>query len=203
MHLTNKQILEFSERYRAAMINSVTGFKSANLIGTQDSNQQHNLSIVSSVVHLGSHPPLLGIVFRPRAVPRHTLENILDTGFFTVNHVHKAYTHHAHQTSARYDKSISEFSACGLTPEFKADFFAPFVKESRVQLGLHYRQHQEIELNQTVFLVGEIEHLFVPEECVGEDGFIDLERAGTVCISGLDSYHTTNHLHRLPYAKPQ
>jgi hypothetical protein len=34
------------------------------------------------------------------------------------------------------------------------------------------------------------------------DGFVDLEKAGTLTCSGLDSYHKTARIARLSYAKP-
>ena len=36
---------------------------------------------------------------------------------------------------------------------------------------------------------------------IENDGFIDLEKAGSVTVSGLDSYHVTKKLARLSYAK--
>jgi hypothetical protein len=44
--------------------------------------------------------------------------------------------------------------------------------------------------------------IFLPEMCINEDGSLDLEKAETVAISGLDSYHSTKRLARLSYAKP-
>ena len=40
------------------------------------------------------------------------------------------------------------------------------------------------------------------EEAIKEDGYIDIESLNTVAISGLDSYHTSQRLSRLSYAKP-
>jgi hypothetical protein len=34
------------------------------------------------------------------------------------------------------------------------------------------------------------------------DGFVDIEKAGSIAGAGLDSYHTTKRLERLSYAKP-
>lgn len=34
------------------------------------------------------------------------------------------------------------------------------------------------------------------------DGYVDIESLDLVTISGLDSYHSTQRLHRLSYAKP-
>lgn len=80
-NFTKSQITAMDERKRARLINSLSGFKSANLIGTQDKFGNNNLAIVSSVVHIGSSPPLLGFVSRPNTVDRHTLENVLQSGF--------------------------------------------------------------------------------------------------------------------------
>jgi hypothetical protein len=35
-----------------------------------------------------------------------------------------------------------------------------------------------------------------------EDGYLDIEKAGTISCTGLDSYHITQRLQRLNYAKP-
>ena len=96
MHLTKQAISDLENRYRAHLINSLSGFKSANLVGTQDSNGQTNLAIVSSVFHLGAHPPLVGMIIRPHSVPRHTLENLLATQQYTINHVNKDIYSKAH-----------------------------------------------------------------------------------------------------------
>ncbi|PHX62040.1 MAG: flavin oxidoreductase, partial [Flavobacteriales bacterium] len=79
-HITHEQILNMEKQDRVHFANSLGGFKSLGLIGTQNNKMQTNLAIIDSVLHLGSNPPLFGMVFRPGAVARHTLENILETG---------------------------------------------------------------------------------------------------------------------------
>ena len=74
-----------AQRYRANFINSLSGYKSANLIGTCNEQQQTNLAIISSVVHIGANPPLMGMIMRPHTVTRDTLGNIKQTGLFTIN----------------------------------------------------------------------------------------------------------------------
>ena len=124
MHFTKGDIEALDKSNRTHLINSLSGFKSANLIGTQDLLGNTNLSIISSVIHLGAHPPLIGMIIRPHSVPRHTFENILQTGVYTVNQVNEAIYKQSHQTSARYDKNESEFDATGLTPEYLNNFTA-------------------------------------------------------------------------------
>ena len=78
------------------------------------------------MVHIGSKPPLLGFVLRPTTVERHTYDNIKATSEFTVNHIHADMIDKAHQTSAKYDRDISEFEAVGLQEEYLNHCKAPF-----------------------------------------------------------------------------
>jgi flavin reductase (DIM6/NTAB) family NADH-FMN oxidoreductase RutF len=190
------------KRYRAAMINSICGFKSVALVGTVDKNGQTNLAIFNSIFHLGANPALCGLIVRPDSVARHTLENIIETGYYTINHLNKNIFKQAHQTSARYPKTISEFESVDLQTEYSDVLIAPYVKESHLKFGLHLKEKIAIEINDTILLIGEIIELFVPENCIANDGFVDLELAETITCSGLDSYHTTQKIARLPYAKP-
>ncbi|CAD7816239.1 hypothetical protein CHRY9390_03129 [Chryseobacterium aquaeductus] len=80
-HFTNQQIADLEERKRTAMINSLSGFKSLNLIGTINKIGQTNLAIFNSVMHIGANPALMGFICRPDSVERDTLENIKQTGF--------------------------------------------------------------------------------------------------------------------------
>lgn len=200
--LSNAQIMDMEQRKRAQLINSISGFRSVALIGTIDTEGQTNLAIFNSIVHIGSNPPLLGFIMRPDSVERHTLSNIMETGCYTINHINSSMYEKAHQTSARYPKNVSEFDAAQLTPQFKDGFMAPFVKESHIQIGMEFKERIEISINQTSMIIGEIKFVHYPANCLLEDGFIDIEKAGTITSAGLDSYHTTQLLQRLQYAKP-
>ena len=190
------------KQFRVHLINSLGGFKSVSLVGTADENGNSNLAIFSSFFHVGANPPLVGLIFRPSPPERDTLRNMIETGFYTINHINETIYEQAHQTSARYEKGISEFEITGLTTEYKNDFFAPFVAESKVQLGIEFKEKLEISINNTTLIIGEIVQIYVPENCMYDDGFIDLEKANTITCSGLDSYHKTIQLDRLSYAKP-
>ena len=199
---TSADLMNMEQRKRAHLINSIGGFKSVCLIGSVDQAGQTNLAIFNSIFHIGATPPLICFVVRPDTADRHTLSNILATGSYTINHINEYIYKQAHQTSARYAKEISEFDATGLEAEYKNKFPAPFVRKSVIQLGVVYRQRIDISLNGTILIIGEINQLYYPEDCFCEDGYIDLEKAGTVTCTGLDSYHTTKRLERLSYAKP-
>ena len=190
-YFSSSDILEMESRQRAAFINSLSGFKSASLIGSIDSNGSTNLAVFCSVVHLGSNPALIGFINRPDS-----------TNCFTINHINAAIYKQAHQTSARYDKTISEFDATGLTPEFSKLLEAPYVRESQIKYGLEFVEKHELKINGTILIIGKVVEIIIPESCLLAHGAIDIEKAETIAISGLDSYHTTHQLARLTYAKP-
>jgi flavin reductase (DIM6/NTAB) family NADH-FMN oxidoreductase RutF len=200
--ITNTELMQMEQRERAHLINSVGGFKSVCLIGTVDEAGQTNLAIFNSIVHIGANPPLISFIMRPDSVERHTLANILSVGFYTINHLNESIYKQAHQTSARYPKEVSEFDATGLTPEFKNEFKAPYVAESHIQLGIEFKERINLTINNTILIIGEIQEMYFPTHCLLEDGYLDIEKAGTIACTGLDSYHLTQRLERLPYAKP-
>ncbi len=193
----------FGKRPWVRLINSLSGYKSANLVATCDGIGKSNLAMISSCFHLGARPPLMGFVLRPHssASPRHTLMNIEATGFLTINHVHDGIYRPSHQTSARYQRAENEFEKVGLTEAWK-DFPAPFVEESRVQIGLKVVETIDVTHNDTKIIIAEIQKVFIAEDAIMDDGYVDLEALATVAVSGLDSYHRTQRLARLSYAKP-
>ncbi|MFZ8835633.1 MAG: flavin reductase family protein [Flavobacteriales bacterium] len=192
-------------RKRGRLVNSLSGFKSANLLGSISDSGVYNLSIVSSVVHLGSDPALLGLVFRP-PVPKdrgsHSYWNIRETGCFTLNHITSSMTKIAHQASARYEEAISEFDVLGLTPILRCGFEAPAVEECPVRIGLERVEEWEIPQNRCRFVVAQIRWAEFQTSAWANDGYLDIEAMDVVALSSLDGYHRTEKIHRLGYAKP-
>lgn len=203
-HFTGETINKLEKIKRANLINSIGGYKPANLIGTSARNGKTNLAIFSSVVHLGANPPLVGFIQRPTSggVERHTYENIRAAGVYTINHVHADFVRRAHYTSAKFDRAVSEFAACNLTEEFLENFAAPFVRESKIKIGLRFVEEIPIKLNGTILIVGEIEHLLLPGDALLEDGNVDLNLVEDICVSGLETYHEVRKIARFPFARP-
>ena len=199
---TISNIESWERFYRANFINSLTGFKSVNLIGTVNELGQTNLGIFSSIVHIGSNPPLVGYINRPVKAAPHTLANIQATGVYTINHIHPSFVQQAHQTSAKYEAGISEFGEVGLTPEFQENIIAPFVKESGIKYALSLQQIIPIELNDTFLVIGKIIYIQIDNDVVSEDGFLHLDKAASICSNGIDGYYTTELIKRYSYAKP-
>ncbi len=198
----DRQSLESLPRERGiALINSLSGFKSACLVGTQGQGGQTNLAVMNSAMHIGARPPLMGLIFRPDSVERHSLENIRSGGAYTINHVPEACIDAAHQTSARYPRDQSEFAATGLSEGWWEDFPAPYVAEANVRIGLRAREELAISSNGTHLVIGEVDLIEYPDDAILSDGTIDPAAAGSVACVGLGTYYRAQLVHRLPYAK--
>jgi flavin reductase (DIM6/NTAB) family NADH-FMN oxidoreductase RutF len=200
-HYSKKDINEMNRIYRLNLINSCTGYKSANLIGTISTNKIYNVAVFSSITHLGSDPALLTFIVRPTTVPRDTYKNIRDTKEFTVNHINVDDIEDAHHTSARYPEMISEFDMTKLEKEFKDGYSAPFVKSSKIKLGCKFLNQYEIKENNTLLMVAEINDIFFEKNIIQKDGWLNLDTAKTVTVNGLDGYALPKLVDRFKYAK--
>ncbi len=201
-YFSKTDIRDLGKINRLNLINSVTGIKPANLLGTKSKDGQENLAIISSVVHVGSNPALVGFMIRPTGeVPRHTYKNIKETGVFTINHVPYSMAEQAHYTSAKFEREQSEFEACCFTPQYEHDFHAPFVMESQVKIGLKVVEELPIQSNGCLFLIGEVLHLFVADKALSPEGYINLEEIETAGVGGLNTYYSLQKGDRYPYAR--
>lgn len=200
---SHQDILQLERFFRVNLVNTASGIRSPHLIGTSDKNGNTNLAIFNSVVHIGANPPALGFIMRPHTVERHTYENIKDTGVFTLNLVHTDIIEAAHQTSASYSREQSEFESCGLNEHYQEGFAAPFVQESKLKMGLTLLEEHLIEFNQTILLIGRIDHLILPDSCIKRDGSIDHDELNTVGVSGLYSYYDTHLNRQLDFVRPE
>ncbi len=202
-HHRSDDIAQLPSRFRANLINSVTGYKSCNLIGTKSSEGMANLAVFSSVMHIGSSPPLLGFILRPLTVRRDTFTNIKELGYFTVNLVSADMHHRAHQTAAKYEKDVSEFTAVGFEELYLDGFAAPYVAESTIKIGCQYKNHYSLAENGCLLVIGSIERLYYPEEIQDTDGFLRLDKTDTVAAMGMDGYALPTFLNRMSYARPE
>lgn len=199
--ITQADILAMEPRFRTTFINSISGFKSLQMVATINENGVSNIGLFNSIFHVGANPGYIGMVFRPDGPEHETLANILRSGVYTLNNVLETNFRAAHQTSARYLAGVSEFQACGFTEDYIPNFAAPFVKESTIKIGLSLNEVLPIKINDTKILIGEVKHILIEEELIAADGYIDLAKAGSATVAGLDAYHAANLLGRMPYAK--
>ena len=204
IHLSSDDFSKMHHLYRINLINSCSGYKSANLVGTKSADGISNVAVFSSVTHMGSNPALLGFFLRPTGtVTRNTYENIKATGVFTINHIHETILEDAHHTSAKYDASISEFDMTSLEEEYLNDFSAPFVRNAPVQMAMKYVEEYNIKANETILVIGEIKDLYFKDHLLEKDGFLNLSKANIAAINGLDGYTIPNLKSRLEYQRPK
>jgi flavin reductase (DIM6/NTAB) family NADH-FMN oxidoreductase RutF len=199
-HISQTDIVGMDKTFRTNFVNSLSGFKSLQLVGTKSKAGLSNLAPINSLVHLGANPALLGMIMRPDTVARHTLENIMETEFWTLNNIREEYYVQAHQCAARYDRQTSEFEATNLTECF-GSILAPYLQEASVQIGLKLTERIDIQCNNTHMIIGEIVEVFIDSKFIEHDGTVNHENAGSLTVAGLDSYHKTKKLSRLSYPK--
>ena len=199
--ITKEDISKMEKIERLNLINSCTGYKSANLIATKSMDGKSNVAIFSSITHLGSNPALIGFIIRPTTVPRDTYKNIRETGFFTVNHITASIIADAHHTSANYESGISEFDKTNLEEEYKKDIEIPFVQGSPVQLYCKYLNEYYIKENDTIHVIAAIENLFFDENLQHEDGWLQLDKGNVISLNGLDGYCLPKLIDRFQYAR--
>lgn len=202
-HFSQHEIGQLEHLYKINLINSCSGFKSANLIGSKSADGISNVAVFSSVTHFGSNPAILGFLMRPTTVPRNTYCNIKETGSYSINHIHSEIIEDAHHTSAKYDRNISEFDMTRLREEYKVNCDVPFVKEAPVQIGMRYLEEYKIKANGTIMLIGEIRDIFIKDDLLRTDGFIDLSQGKVAAINGLDGYVVPEFYKRMPYQRPK
>ncbi|PWG05337.1 flavin reductase family protein [Polaribacter aquimarinus] len=189
--------------YKINLINSCSGFKSANLLGSISKEEIPNVAVFSSVTHLGSNPPTLGFILRPTTVPRNTYKNIKDTGVFTINHIYEDIIDDAHHTSAKYAEAISEFDVTNLEEEYKGNFKAPFVKNAPVQMSMKFVEEIYVPSNDVMLIVAQIQELYIKDELLEKDGLINLSKGNIATINGLDTYAIPKFKKQLSYQRPK
>ena len=198
MKFTANDIKKLDKVYRLNLINSITGIKPANLIATRSKNGVDNVAIFSSVVHLGSNPAMIGFVMRPQSnTNTDTYQNILDTKFYTINHITQKIYKKAHMTSGKTDSS--EFDILSIDKE-NSDFKVPFIKGSPVQIGMKLLKTIDLP-NKCIFIIGEPEIILINDKIITSEGKINLSSGDIVGISGLDGYYNLNYLDSLEYVR--
>lgn len=193
MKITKDELAHLDKHYRIKLINSITGIKPANLIGTKSIDGIDNVAVFSSVVHLGSSPALIGFVMRPQTPEiKDTYQNIKDTNYYTINHISMPFAENAHKTSAKLSSDISEFEVFDIPKMTIGDFYAPFVEPSVVKIGMKLLEFIDLP-NGCLLIVGEIVLIEIDERVVNDDGSINLESYDCLGISGLESYYSLTH----------
>ena len=203
IHYSEEDIEDLDKVFRINLVNSCTGYKSANLIGSKSNEGIPNVAVFSSIVHLGSNPPLLGFFLRPTEIfPRNTYTNIKENGVYTINSIYREIIDDSHHTSAKYDKNISEFSVTNLEEEYINKIYPPFVKNSPIKIEMKFIEEIKIKVNKCKLIVGKIVSLHLEKKMLEKDGFLSLNKGEIPTISGCDAYSIPEDYDRKKYQKP-
>lgn len=203
IYFSEKHIQDLEHLFKINLINSCSGYKSANLIATKSNEDIENVAVFSSITHIGSSPAMLGFFMRPTSVIRNTYDNIKQTGFYTINHIYEGIIEDAHHTSAKYESEISEFDMTNLQTEYKEHFSSPFVKGSPIQMAMKFVNQYDIKENGTILIIGKIIGLYVQDNLIELDGFVNLSKGKTAAINGLDGYTVPSKNVRFGYQRPK
>lgn len=202
MHINIDALKAMDRRYRATFINSLAGYRQAVLVGTRSKAGISNLAVFNSLMHIGADPAMYGLLFRPDTVRRDTLENITETGCFTLNYMRSSDYIKVHWCSAKFEQGVSEFDAVGFKEVQSQYVSAPYVAEAVVNIALEFTERLDIRSNGTILMIGCIKEIVLNDRIIRADGFADLESADVLACAGLDSYFSPRLLGRLTYARP-
>ena len=188
-NIYKREIIEMDRFERVNLLTSLSGIKAASLVGTISNRNVSNVAIFSSIIHLGSNPPLVGLLIRPQTKKiSDTYVNIKSNNSFTINHVNENIIKKSHYTSAKTDSAKSEFDDVGLTEEYIDNFLSPFVKESDIGFGLLY--DEEILLsNNCKLIIGEIDNIKLNKNIKSKNGIIDLANSNSIGVDGIGTYY--------------
>lgn len=200
-HISLSEIQDLDREYRRTFINCLWGLKSVHLVGTVNKNLIPNLSIVSSVFHVGANPPMVGICFRPPVANTQTFDNILATKQFSLNLVNETFYKQAHRCSANFRDGVSEFDETGLTPVYEPNVQVPFVSTSPLRMLVDYHEHFQVSNNNSRIVIGRVQSIQIESSVIDKKGYISHEKLQTMVVNGLEGYYTTKEIDRLGYEK--
>ena len=70
-------------------------------------------------------------------------------------------------------------------------------------MALTYCEEYRIKANNTIQLIAEIKDLYIQNDIVEDDGFVNLAKANIVAINGLDGYALPSLKQRIEYQRPK
>jgi len=125
-------------------------------VGTKSATGIHNIAPFSYFMPIGSAPPTVAFSSAKdrNGNEKNTLDNILETGVFTLSMVTANLIEEMNATSATVPAAVSEFDETGLTPVQGTWVDAPYVGEAHVTSEC--RVLQTIPLGNTTLVIGEI-----------------------------------------------
>lgn len=151
--------------------------------GTRSKEGINNLAPFSFYNTFGSCPPIVGFSTIPRLDGRNkdTLQNVLDSGCFTLSTVSHFLVPKMSKSAALVEPEVDEFELAELEMAEARNIDAPYVKEALLVF--------ECELNQVVsfgdhagsgnLILGEVKYVNI-DDSIYQDGYVDFEKLDPV-----------------------
>jgi flavin reductase (DIM6/NTAB) family NADH-FMN oxidoreductase RutF len=144
------------------------------LVASVDAEGRRNLSPFSFFNAFGANPPVVVVSPAYRGttgLPKHTFENIVATGEFTVSAVSYAMVHQVNLASAEYERGVNEFVKAGFTELASSRVAVPGVAESPFVMECRLVQHVDTggKPGAGNLLVGEVVMFHVRESAYEND----------------------------------
>jgi hypothetical protein len=70
-------------------------------------------------------------------------------------------------------------------------------------MEMKFIEEYHIKSNNVIHIIAEIKNLYVKDDILNEDGFLDLAKGKVAAINGLDAYAIANNNTRFSYQRPK
>lgn len=139
-------------------------------ISTISGKGEHNLAPYSFFNAISSEPPTISVSIgrKPTGEPKDTLRNIMETGEFVVNVVHRDLAEKMTHTAETLPHGVSEFKEFGLTPGPAQLVKAPVVQESLAHMECRF--YDKLEIGAFTLVVGEVLQFHIADS-IWMDGY--------------------------------
>ena len=186
-YLASEDFQHFDKRKRTALINSISGIRTAYIALSQNEQGAHNACTLTNVTHVGAHPAQMSVLFRPDNGKRHTLSNYRETKKLTLVCMPFDHAEVVHESSVNAPEGMFELDIIG------AETIA--VEGRDILLPKHFMYAIELEYieeftlsNGCVYTVGTILGIHFGKGLqMLEDGQLTYSKPPTLAI-GLQQY---------------
>lgn len=184
--LNREQILDLDKRYRTALINSLSGVRTA-FIGITGEHEQWNATTLSNITHVGAHPAQLSVLFRPPSTNSHTLKNYRNFGIMTLICMPFNKCDTVHEVSVNAPKDIFELELLDEPVQNFEGWRHPIPKDFIYAIEIEYVEEFTLN-NQCIYTVGSINQLIWSEKLqINDQGQILFQESPVLAI-GLQHY---------------
>tara|TARA_Y100000768_G_C23982801_1_gene686880 strand:+ start:1969 stop:2577 length:609 start_codon:yes stop_codon:yes gene_type:complete len=200
MIINKKDINRLDKSYKINLINSIVGAKSANLVSSLSRQGVDNIAVFSSVIHLGSTPPLVGFIIRPQETRiTDTYRNIKYLKRYGISSISSKMIAKSHLTSKKTESAESEYELFNIEKDYIDNFPVPFAKESQIKIGLKFIEEKFI-VNKCRLIVGEVEIVKI-NSSITKNGNLNFEKDDGITITGISTYNKIKDPIEMPYVK--